>query len=105
MLARSQTQLLKRMRNYLIIVHRKRQYEIIYPHGFTVLGARNTMAFGKQRLKINVQQYFFVAHGQALKHADLPLLIQKPSPTSDHTNYYPIELLTILPSIVYNNSL
>lgn len=100
---KKKTKLMKQLQNYLLIIQREHRFQIIHPAAFSHLLAASAPAFNKHHLKITVEQYYF-SHKCALKFPLLPLIEEHPSTSSDHTNYYPIELLEILPSIVYNNS-
>lgn len=95
---------LKRIQNCLVIIRRKKQYQIIRCCAFQKQGAAQTMAFKDNKLHINVQQYFISVHSKTLMYPNLPLLIEKPSMATKHENYYPLELLEIIPTIVYDNS-
>lgn len=64
--------------------------------GLTYTGARNLVAF-RGFLQITVAQYFYAKHKIILSYMDTPCIIQIPSEESGHYEYYPLELLTIVP--------
>lgn len=90
---------LKLIRNKLIVIRRAKGAQIVLPTDIHYEGADKTYAYNENKLKITVQMHYFVKKVK-LAHPSLPLFIEHPSP--NHSNYYPAELLTIYPDIVYH---
>ena len=95
--------ILKTLVNSLVVIERKDRRQIIKPIGIDNRGANEMPAYGNHRQHITVQRHYEM-QGKVLKYSYLPLIIEKPSNESLHVNYYPVEKLIIIPSVVYNNS-
>ena len=91
------------LRNVLLMIPRSKCFQIIRPHALDMSSAKSARAFGDHHLNITVEQYDF-SNKSPLKFSSLPLIAEKPSNASTHLNFYPIELLYIVPNIRYNNS-
>ena len=101
--SKQRKRMLKTVLNSLVVIERKERRQIIKPIGIENRGASEMPAYGNHRQHITVQQHY-ETQGKVLKYSYLPLIIEKPSNESLHVNYYPIEKLQIIASIVYNNS-
>lgn len=65
--------------------------------GLTYTGARHLMAF-RGFMQITVAQYFYARHKIILTYSDLPCVIYMPSGSRPaHVEYFPLELLRVVP--------
>ena len=64
--------------------------------GLTYSGARYLMAF-RGFLQITVAQYYYAKHKLILQNMEHPCIIEMPSLSSDHYEYFPLEVLRVIP--------
>jgi hypothetical protein len=64
--------------------------------GLTYSGARYLMAF-RGFLQITVAQYYYAKHKLILENMEHPCIIQMPTSVGDHYEYFPLEVLRVVP--------
>lgn len=65
--------------------------------GLTYAGARHLMAF-RGFLQITVAQYYYAKHKLILTYLDHPCIVQMPTDSCDHVEYFPLEVLRVVPA-------
>ena len=96
---------IKNLSTILVNYHRAKRpaFEII-PNDIGWRGAESQMAFGRNRLRITVEQFVFCSYKRTLRYPELPCIVQLVGGSSEsrrnggnhyHRNFYPIEYLYI----------
>ena len=93
---------IKNLPSIRVNYHRAKRpaFEII-PSDIGWRGAGSQMAFGRNRLRITVEQFVFCSYKRTLRYPELPCIVQlvggglKSNGNHYHRNFYPIEYLYI----------